>query len=98
MNLQDQGDAFDGGGVGAFAALGESLFNQLLRVGQLGNLLASRAFATKIVSEPLAIGGLRKHPGKGVLAYTTRAGKQQCMRHPGSTKRTAQRGDHSFAA
>ena len=34
VRLQDQGDAFDGGGVGAFAALGEALFDELLRIGE----------------------------------------------------------------
>jgi len=75
MGLQNQGYAFHGCCVSAFASFGEPLLDQLLRVSKLADLFARRAFAAKIVRQPLTIGGLSKHPGERELADAARACK-----------------------
>jgi hypothetical protein len=91
MSLQDQRSAFDGGGVGAFATLGEALSDQALWLGEQRDALAGVAFAAGIVCEPLAIGCLREQPRQRVLADTSRSRKEQSMRHAARTHRTAKR-------
>src|SRR5262249_18958327 len=90
VRLQDQRRALDGGGVGAFAAFTDSLLDQFLRVGQLGDAQACGTLATEVVGEPRAICSLREHAGKRELTDPTGSGEQQRMRHATAPKRAAQ--------
>jgi len=56
VRLENQRHALDGGGVGALATLGETLLEQRLRIGELGDALTSGAFAAEVVGEAFAIG------------------------------------------
>jgi hypothetical protein len=67
MSLQDERCAFHGGGVRAFAAFGDALFDQALRVGQQRNALAGVAFAAGIVFQTFTVGGLREEASEGVF-------------------------------
>jgi hypothetical protein len=77
VRLQNQRHTLDGGGIGAFAALDESLFEKRLRIGELRNALARGALAAEVVREALAIGGLREHACESEFAYAARAGEEQ---------------------
>src|SRR6267154_2519546 len=68
VRLQNQRYALDGGGIGAFAAFDETLFEKRLRVGELRDALAGGTLAAEVVREAFAIGGLREHTGESELA------------------------------
>ena len=95
MRLKNQGDAFDGGGVGAFAALGEALLDDWVGVGEKRDAFAGFAFAAEVVFQAFAIGGLREHPGQSEFAYTPRAGEEKGMRDAASAQR-ATKSRHDF--
>ncbi len=80
MRLQDQWSALDGGGVGAFAALGDALLDELLRIGEERDALTGVALTAEIVGEALAVGSLREHARERVFADSARAGKEQGVR------------------
>ena len=80
VRLQDERHTFDCGGVCAFAALGQALLDKFLWFGQQADALAGSAFAAEVVGETLAVGGLRKHARQRVLADSTRASEEQCVR------------------
>ena len=75
MRLQNQWSSLDHRGVGAFAALGQALLDQALRLSEQRDALAGVAFATRIIGQALAICSLRKKPRQSVLADTTRPGE-----------------------
>src|SRR4029077_14173015 len=78
MRLQDQWSALDGGGVGAFAAFGDTLLDEFFGVGKERDAQAGGAFAAEVVGEALTVGGLREHAGERVFANSARAGEEQC--------------------
>ena len=94
MALQNQGGTFHGGGVGSVAALGQSLLEELLGIGELRDLPARRALAAEIVGETLAVGGLREHARQSELTNSTRAGEKQGVWNARSAKRASQGGDN----
>src|SRR4029077_10694914 len=98
VRLQNQRYALDGSGVSAFAALCETLLDQLLRLGQQGNSLTGGALAAEIILEPLAVGGLREHPRQRELADAARSGDPPRVRNALGAQRPAQRGHNSFVA
>jgi hypothetical protein len=98
MGLEDQWYAFHGRGVGAFAAFGQTLLSQALRIGQRSDPLAGVTLSAPIVRKPFAVGGLREQPRQRELTYTMRPGKQQGMGHPAGTERAPERGDDLLIA
>jgi hypothetical protein len=98
MRLQDERGALDGGGVGAFAALGEALVDEPLRVGEQSNALAGGALAAEVVGEALAVGGLGEHARESEFAYTARAGEEQGMRDAVAPQGTAEGRYDTFVA
>jgi hypothetical protein len=85
MGLQDERGALDHGGVGAFAALGEALFDEPLRFGEQCDALAGVTLAAGIVGEAFAVCSLRKDARKSVFAKALWSGKKQRMWHaPGA--------------
>ena len=69
VRLQDQRHTLDRGRVGALAPLDESLFEQCLRIGELGDALTSGALPAEIVRKALAIRGLCKHTRESEFAH-----------------------------
>src|SRR5258708_17085187 len=51
VRLQNQRNALDGSGVGTFATFDETLLEKRLRIGELGDALASGALAAEVVRE-----------------------------------------------
>jgi hypothetical protein len=98
MRLEDERNAFDSGGVGAFAALGEALFDDRFRIGEQRDAFASFAFAAEVVIQAFAIGGLREHACQRVLAEAARAAKEQRMRNSLAAQSAAEGGDDTFIA
>ena len=96
--MKYQGDAFDSGGISAFATFGESLLEKRLGIGEQGDALARGALAAKIVGEALAIRGLCKHARKSELADTPRAGEKQGVRDTIAAKSAAERSDDALVA
>jgi hypothetical protein len=94
VGLQDERDAFDGGGVGAFATLDESLFDQTLRIREQSDSPAGIAFATSVIGLAFAVGGLCEVAGESEFANAVRAGEEQRMRHATGAKSSAQRSDN----
>jgi hypothetical protein len=85
MGLQDERGALDRRGVSAFAALGETLFDEPLRLGEQCDALAGVTLAAGIVGEAFAVCSLRKDARQRVFANALRAGKEQRMWHaPGA--------------
>src|SRR5260370_75404 len=98
VRLEDQRHALDCRCVGTLAALGESLFEQRSRIGELGNALARGALAAEIIREALAIRGLRKHTRESEFANAARAGEKQCMGDTSAAKSATERRDNPFVA
>ena len=98
MRLQDQRNALDGGGVGAFTALDEALFEKRLRIGKLGDALAGGALAAELVREALAIRSLREHARESEFANATWAGEKQGVGDTFTAESAAERGDDAFVA
>ncbi len=98
MRLEDQRHALDGGGIRAFAALGESGLHQRLRICQDGEAQASGALAAEIVLQALAIGGLGEHPGERVFPNAAGAGKKQRVRHTIPPEHPAEGAHDAFVA
>lgn len=98
MRLKDKRNAFDGGSVGAFATLNESLLEQSLRIGKLRDALAGVALAAKVIGEAFAICGLGEHPREGEFTYTTRAGEKQGVRDALAAESATERGDDTVVA
>jgi hypothetical protein len=96
VRLQDQRHALDSRCVGTLAALGETLFEQRLRIGELGDALTRGALAAEIVREAFAIRGLRKHARESEFANPARAGEEQCMGDTFAAKSAAERRDNPF--
>jgi len=98
VGLQDQRNALDGGGVGTFAALNETLFEEFLRISELGNAPAGGAFAAKVIGHAFAICRLREHAREREFANAARAGKEQSVGHALGSKSTAESRDDAFVA
>jgi hypothetical protein len=98
MRLKDQRNAFDGGGVGALAALDQTLFEEFLRVGKPGDAQAGSAFAAEIVREAFAVGRLREHARESEFADATRAGKEQRVRNASAAEGAAEGRDKALVA
>ena len=98
MRLEDQGDAFDGGGVGAFTAFGEALLDDGFGVGEQRDAFAGFALAAEVVFQAFAIGGLREHACQRVLAEAARAAEEQRVRNALAAQGAAQGRDDSFIA
>jgi hypothetical protein len=98
MGLEDERDAFDGGGIGALAAFGETLFDERYGVGEESDALASFACAAEVVFETLAIGGLRKHARQREFAEAARTAEQQGVRNAIAAQCAAKGGDDAFIA
>jgi hypothetical protein len=98
VRLKDQGNALDRGGVGAFAAFDESLFEELLGIGELGDTLASVALAAEVVGEAFAICGLREHARESEFTHAARAGEEQSMGDALAAEGAAERGDDALIA
>ena len=98
MRLQDQRNALDGGGVGAFTALDEALYEKRLRIGELRDSLAGGALAAEVVGEAFAIGALGEHACESEFANATRAGEEQRVGDTLASEGTAERRDDAFVA
>ncbi len=98
IRLQNQRLAFDGGGVGAFAALGEALLDQRVRVGEAGDFPAGITFAAEIVFQAFAIRGLREHSREREFADAARAGEKQSAGHSLACEHAFECGDDAFVA
>jgi hypothetical protein len=98
MRLEDERDAFDGGGVGAFAALGETLFDEMFGVSEQRDALASFALAAEIVFQALAIGGFCEHSRERVFAEAAWTAEEHGVRNTFTAESAAQGGDDSFIA
>jgi len=69
-----------------------------LGIGEERNAQAGGAFATEIIGEALAIGGLRKHASKSVFADAARAGEEQCVGDALGAEGAAKGGDDALVA
>ena len=98
VRLQDQRHALDSRCVGTLAALGETLFEQRLRIGELGDALTSGALAAEIVREAFAIRGLRKHTRESEFANAARAREKQRVRDTPRTEGSAKGRNDAFIA
>jgi hypothetical protein len=98
MRFEQEGDAFDRSGVGAFTALYEALFNQRTQVGEQADAPAGIALSAKIVGEPLAVRGLREHAGKRELSDPARPGEEHGVRDALSRKHSAKGGHDARVA
>ena len=98
MRLENERDAFDGGGVGAFAAFGEALLDERLGIGEKRDAFAGFAFAAEIVLQAFAVGGLGEHARECVLAKAARAAEKQGVGDAFAAKRAAEGGDDAFIA
>lgn len=98
MSLQDERDAFDSGGVGAVAAFREALFDELFRISEQRDALASFAFPAEVILEAFAIGGLRKHARQRELAEAARTAEEQGVGNAFAPQPAAQGGDDAFIA
>lgn len=98
MGLQDERDAFDGGGVCAFAAFGEALLDEFFWIGEKSDALAGFALAARIVGQALAVGGLGKQARESELADAARAAEKKGMRNALAAQSAAERGDDAFIA
>jgi hypothetical protein len=94
MALENQRGTFHGSGVGRVAALGQSMLEELLRIGELRDLQARRALAAEIVGETLAVGGLGEHARQSELTNATCAGEKQSVWNARSAKCASQGGDN----
>jgi hypothetical protein len=91
MGLQDQRSALDGGGIGAFAAFGEALFDEALRISEQRNALAGVAPPAGVVSEAFTICSLGEEAGERVFANATRSGEEQSVGDAAGLERAAKR-------
>jgi len=94
--LDDERCPFHGSRVGTFPALCKTLCQQLLRAGELGDLPAWSAFATKVIEKPFAVGGLRKQARESELPDAARPGEKKSVWNPRIAKRASQRGNNFF--
>ena len=98
MGLENERDAFDGGGVGAFAALGEALFEEGPRIGEKSDAEAGGAFAAEVVGEAFAIGGLGEHASESEFAKAARAAEKEGVGNAIGAESAAKSGDDAFIA
>src|SRR5260370_36051731 len=98
VRLQDQRHALDGGGVGALAALGEPIFEQGLRISELGDVPTSGALTAEVVREAFAIRGLREHAREREFSEAARAGEKQRVRDTLAAQSAAERCHNAFVA
>src|SRR5262249_26378125 len=98
MRLQEERGTLDGCSVGAFAALRQTLIDQVGEVREFADGTAGRALAAEIIFQALAVGGLGKHAGKREFADAARAGEEHSLRNAPRAQSAAQRGDHRFIA
>jgi hypothetical protein len=98
MRLENERNAFDSGGVRTFASFRETLLDELFRLGEQSNAFASLTFATEVVLETFAIGGLRKHSRQSEFAETARPAEEQSVRNAIVAQSTAQSRDNAFIA
>lgn len=96
MRLENERNALDGGGVGAFAALGEALLEERPRIGEKSDAAAGGAFAAEIVGETFAIGGLGEHASESEFAEAARAAEKEGVGNAIGAKRAAKSGDDTF--
>src|SRR5262249_38278426 len=93
MRLQDERNAFDRGSVSAFAALGEALLDEGLRVIQQFDALTGGALAAEVVGEAFAIRRLPKHSRGREFPRRLGSGEEQGLLDAVGTQRAAQCGD-----
>ena len=98
MRLDDERRAFDGGGIGAFTALGKAGLDERCRVGERSHPPARIAFATKIILEALAVGGLREHARERVFSDAARPGEKQRAGNAPATEHAAKRAHDALVA
>jgi len=98
VGLENQRNALDGGGIGVFAPLDKTLFDELLRVSEQGNPLTGGALAAKVVLQAFAIRSLREHARQREFADAARTSEQQGVRNAGCAERSAQGGHDAFIA
>jgi hypothetical protein len=98
VRLKDQRHTLDRGGVGTLATLGESLFEQRLRIGELGDALTSGALAAEIIREAFAIRGLRKHTRESEFANAARPREKQRVRDTARTEGSAKGRNDAFVS
>jgi hypothetical protein len=96
--LQNQRDAFDRGGVSAFAALDEPLLDEPLRIGELSDSLAGVALAAEVVGEAFTICGLGEHACESEFTHSARAGEEQGVGNALATEGAAERGNYALVA
>src|SRR6266851_1458578 len=90
--------ALDGSGIGALTALNESLLEQLLRIGELGNAEAGGAFAAEVVAQTFTSGGLREHARQREFAQTAWPSEEQRVGDASAAESAPQRSDNAFVA
>jgi hypothetical protein len=93
MRLQDERDAFDGGGVSTFAAFRETLLDEALWFGEERGTLARVTFSTCVIDKAFTAGGLREDAGEGEFANAVLTGKEKRMGYAIGTQSSAQRGN-----
>jgi hypothetical protein len=98
MRFDQEGDAFDRSGIGAFTAVREALFDQRTKVGEQADSPAGITLPAKIVGEPLAVGGLRKHSRKREFPDSARPGEEHGVGNALSRKHPAKGGHDARVA
>jgi hypothetical protein len=98
MRFEQKRHALDGRGVGPFAALRESLFDQRPKIGEQADFAAWFTLTAKIIAQPLAAGRLREHSGQCELSDSARAGEKHSVRNALRGQHAAKRCDHARIA
>jgi hypothetical protein len=75
MRFQQKRNTFNGGSVGAFTALRQSLLDQRADVREQADTPARGALAAEIIAKPFAVGRLREHSRECKLPNTARSCK-----------------------